>query len=273
MSALILQYHAIAAAAPDGDRRYSVSAAAFRRHLALLAALRARGELEVLSLQQWWSGQGQSGQGWSGQAPPKLARPLVLCFDDGARADYEHAFPLLHDAGFPATFFISTGLVGQPGYLHWNQIAEMQRCGMRFEAHGHLHRPLSALPPRELERELRTARHTLQEHTGTAVHFLAAPYGLWSRRVLETARGVGFQALCTSHPGLARPGRDRLPRNALRATTSDSQLQRWLQHRPGSFAWRISREWLLWTPKQIMLRCRRGWPAAHRPPNVSTSTS
>src|SRR6185437_10254188 len=49
MSALILQYHAIAAAAPDGDRRYSVSAAAFRRHLALLAALRARGELEVLS--------------------------------------------------------------------------------------------------------------------------------------------------------------------------------------------------------------------------------
>ncbi|HWG38827.1 MAG TPA: polysaccharide deacetylase family protein [Terriglobales bacterium] len=262
MRGLLLQYHAIGAAAPDGDRRYSVSAAAFRRHLALLNALSAAGTLEVQDLAEWWRGRNKS---------RRLG--VVLCFDDGARTDYELAFPLLQEAGLHATFFVSSGLVGQPGYLTWSQIAEMQRWGMRFEAHGHAHHALSALSPPGLDRELRTARHMLQEHIGTAVQYLAAPFGLWSARVLEAAKYTGFQALCTSHPGLARPGHNLLPRNALRATTSDRQLQHWLQQRPGCFAWRVSREWLLWTPKQIMLHFRAGWPEARPRRTESTSTS
>ncbi|MFI5268491.1 MAG: polysaccharide deacetylase family protein [Chloroflexota bacterium] len=299
--ALLLLYHAIGGAGPDGDTRFSTSREAFREHLRLLRACLEAGEIELLDLEEWWSGtshsgrleapgtewvrlsQGefrpagglereqreQPGKGWHTTA----ARAAVLCFDDGSRSDYEQAFPLLQEAGLRATFFISSARVGQSGYLGWSEIAEMQRGGMRFQSHGHEHRVLSTLSDAALERELRTGRQTLQQHAGTPVHFLSAPFGFWNRRVLESVRCAGFRALCTSRPGLAAAGNVILPRNSLRATTSARQLQRWLHGRPGCFAWRMGREGLLWIPKQVLLRCHAPWPERPAPARLgSTST-
>lgn len=241
--ALMLLYHGLERAAQPSDARFTLSRAAFYDHLWLLRRWQQRGEITVVSLPSWW--QGKACQG----------RPVVLCFDDGRSSDVEIALPALLKFGMPASFFLNTAHIGAPGYLTWNGVAALQRAGMDIESHGHEHRPLTQFSAATLAEQLRTSRHMLQDHAGTPVHFLAAPYGLWNRQVFRAALQVGFSALCTSHPGLASPLAPRLARNGILARTSARQLQRWLAGRLASFAWPISRDYLLWTPKYILMHC------------------
>ncbi|MGH9488633.1 MAG: polysaccharide deacetylase family protein [Terriglobales bacterium] len=245
--AVLLLYHAIGKQAPDGAARYAVTPARFAEQLRLLRDLQSARAITVMELRAWWSGAACTG------------RPVVLCFDDGGRSDFEQALPALAAADLRASFFISTALTGSAGYMTWREIAALRSAGMDVECHGHRHLALTGMTPPVLERELRTARHLLHERVGAHAQFLAAPYGAWNRRVREAALCAGFRALCTSQPGRARAGRIRLGRNALRRSTSVGQLQAWLLGRPGSYAARIGRDWLLWTPKHILLRLRPTW--------------
>ncbi|MGH9468409.1 MAG: polysaccharide deacetylase family protein [Terriglobales bacterium] len=239
---VLLLYHGVAGPGPDGHSRFSVSRDMFAAHLRLLRRLEKESAVQVLGLPAWWSGMAAR------------ARPVVSCFDDGGRSDYEHVLPLLSEFGFRASFFITPARVGRPGYMDWTQIRALAAAGMHIECHGWDHVPLTRLAPAALSTHLRVARHTLQQGAGAPVQFLAVPFGFWNRRVHDIAMESGYGALCTSHPGLARAGTLQLKRNALRASTSVRQLQAWLQGHRGTYARRIGRHWLLWTPKQILVR-------------------
>lgn len=250
--AVLVLYHALGAGAPDGSRRFTITVDHFRRHLDVIQREMLAGGLRARTLRDWWP-RAQPGES-----------TVVLCFDDGGRSDFELALPLLAEAGIPATFFVNTALIGHPGYLDWNEVRAMGELGMDVESHGHQHVALTRLPGLELERQLRTSRHILQERTGKPVHFLAAPYGFWNQRVLETALAVGYRGLCISRAGAAAPAPSPvLPRNAVRCDTSARQLQAWLRQHPVSFAGRLIYEYLTWMPKQIALSCRPRWPAAN----------
>lgn len=241
--AVMLLYHGLGRAVQPGDARFTLSPAAFYEHLWVLRRLQERGDIGVVALSSWWHGKTCPG------------RPVVLCFDDGCSSDVEVALPALVKFGMPASFFLNMANIGKRGYLSWNDVAALQCAGMGIESHGHEHQALTLVPVPELIAQLRTARHILQERVGTPVHFLAAPFGLWNRQVLAAALAAGFLALCTSQPGLASPGAMRLGRNGIRASTSARQLQRWLCGRAASFAWPVSRDLLLWTPKHILMHC------------------
>jgi peptidoglycan/xylan/chitin deacetylase (PgdA/CDA1 family) len=59
-----------------------------------------------------------------GKAPlPK--RPVIITFDDGFSDNHEHAFPVLRSHGVPATFFISTGYIGQQHTFWFDRIAAL----------------------------------------------------------------------------------------------------------------------------------------------------
>lgn len=50
-------------------------------------------------------------------------RPIIVTFDDGFEDNYTHAFPILKEFDVPATVFLSTGYIGQPGTYWWDRLA------------------------------------------------------------------------------------------------------------------------------------------------------
>lgn len=243
----VLLYHGLtvssAAQTPDRDGKYWVPADHFRSQLSLINEAGYRAAL----LRELWS-------------PPKAvkqAKPAaVLTFDDGRASDYQIAFPLLQGAGLRAEFFLNTASIGTPGFLSWKEIAEMLRAGMSFQSHSHDHVDLSRLPPRELERQLGNSKRLLEDRLGSAVDFLAVPYGLLSKQVLRVAGQVGYRAVCSSWNWRSRPGTGVVHRVAVYRDTTLRQFRGLLVGDPLYYLARAARAALAYLPKRILLHYR-----------------
>ncbi len=122
--------------------------------------------------------------------PPK---PIVITFDDGYIDFYANAYPILKKYGFHAVVFVITGFVGQPPFLSWNNIHEMQSSGLiTFEAHTVNHAYLPKLSFTNMLKELQDSKNTLQSQTGYTVNFIAYPFGASNSTVWNAARQAGF---------------------------------------------------------------------------------
>src|SRR5215472_9418048 len=90
-----------------GYVRYIVHESNFREQIQALKTMAYRG----LSVPEALSGS---------------SRPAVaITFDDGCETDLLAAAPLLKEAGFGATFYITVGFMGKPGYLTAKQLREL----------------------------------------------------------------------------------------------------------------------------------------------------
>ncbi len=244
----VLMYHGVspgtaAPAVPATEMKYWVLARELRAQLAEIRRAGAR----VTGLGAAW----HSAKALDGPAPP-----VVLTFDDGQAADYEASFPLLLEAGARADFFVNTANVGRTGFLNWAQIAERQRAGMAFQSHIHDHVDLSRLPVRALEYQIRESKQRLEDELGTAVEFLAAPYGLLDRRVLDVAREQGYRAVCTSRAWPACPGAPTIGRIAIHRHTQPGGFRRIVTRHPVPYLLRAMRVVLIYLPKRVLLRYR-----------------
>jgi len=139
-------------------------------------------------------------------AEPLPERAVVLTFDDGYEDNYRLAYALLRQYGMTATFFIITDLVGEPGYLTWDELRDMQQHGMSIESHTLTHPDLSILPLRELRRQLGESRLALERELDRAVRFIAYPSGQYSPLVVSEARAAGYEAAVTINYGLVQHG-------------------------------------------------------------------
>ncbi len=149
---------------------------------------------------------------------PLPPRAVLLTFDDGYRDNLEHALPVLERRGYPAVVFVPTGFVGVNAplphdtrllaqgitnpTLGWDDLAELERRGVRVESHGISHRPLTALAADEAEREIVVSKAQLEEHLGRPVEAFA--YAKGSRAHFEpfhvdllrvAGYGLGFTTL------------------------------------------------------------------------------
>jgi peptidoglycan/xylan/chitin deacetylase (PgdA/CDA1 family) len=181
---------------------------------------------------------------------------VVLTFDDGRAADYEVTFPILLAADVRAEFFINTAKVGQPGYLTWSRIAEMQRAGMLFQSHAHDHVALPALSARLLRSELRTSKRLLEDFLGRGVDFLAAPHSLVDRRVIDAVQEAGYQAVCASRGWPARPGDDVVNRITVLRDTTETQFGAILAREPRGYLPAIARALLARLQRRVALKLR-----------------
>ena len=209
----ILMYHDIGEPPPGSAWPVLyVRPAAFRRQLAILRALGYR--LVTMS-----------------EAMPVLRgerreRVAVLTFDDAYADVFEHALPVLLEAGARATTYAVSGCVG--GHNAWDAekvgarkplmdaacLREWRRRGMEVGAHTRSHPHLPGLGAARLQAEIRGGKEELEQLLGEAVPQFCYPYGELDEAVVATVADAGFVAATTTRRGRARPGDDplRLPR-------------------------------------------------------------
>lgn len=134
---------------------------------------------------------------------------VAITFDDGNASDHAHAFPLLAEHGFQATFFVCGARVDAPGGLTRAALREMHAAGMHLGSHGMTHRFLTTLDGDAERDELVRSRGLLEDIVGAAVDHFAPPGGRWSRRTEGTLRALAFAAVSTSAFGYNDAARPR----------------------------------------------------------------
>lgn len=112
---------------------------------------------------------------------------LTICFDDGYLSTYENAYPVLERYGFKGTVSAVPSLIGQPGYMTWEQLTFLYDQGWEIGSHTYTHPHLTALTRPEIEQELSLSKQTLERH-GFQVFSFASPYGEWNDEVIEVIK-------------------------------------------------------------------------------------
>jgi peptidoglycan/xylan/chitin deacetylase (PgdA/CDA1 family) len=163
-----------------GYVRYIVHEAAFRSQMAWLKSAGIRG----MSV---------------GEALTFPEQPgVAITFDDGCETDCIAAAPLLKEAGFGGTFYITVGFMKNRGYLSARQVRELADLGFEVGCHSMTHPYLSELSLEALRRELVDPKTQLEEMAGRAVEHFSCPGGRWNERVAQVAREAGYKSVATS---------------------------------------------------------------------------
>jgi peptidoglycan/xylan/chitin deacetylase (PgdA/CDA1 family) len=236
----ILGFHKIGPA-PDGwETWFYVPQATFAGHLAYLKE-EGWQVLETASFLR-------------GLAEPDVLpeRAALITFDDGYRSILDYGLPELRLFGYPAVMFVPTAFIGghndfdadnepQEAICDWEELRELERCGVSVQSHGVSHRAFSTLSPTEQEQELLRSRATLEDGLGKPVEVFSYAYGDCgpepgvARRLLER---TGYRAAC-----LYGGGPHRVPvadpyRLARLAVGPDTDLPRCVAARLGRAAQR-----------------------------------
>lgn len=203
------------------DTYFAVATESFRRQLAILRdlGLTGRSIAEVM------------------RAPE---RTVAISFDDGNAGQAREAFPALRAMNMTATFFITTGWVGTPGYVSWNELREMKAAGMAIESHTHSHPFLSELDYARLRDELTRSREILDEQLEQRTSMLALPGGNAPRpKLRHVLTACGYDVIAMSRWGHNGNSRGDSPvfvrRCTVRRATSDDEFasiatgSRWIE--------------------------------------------
>lgn len=202
----ILTYHSID---PSGSP-VSVHPAAFARHVAFLAS----GAVRVVPLTE------------IGRVPVGETA-LAVTFDDAFQNFATDAWPLLRDAGVPATVFAVTGRMGsdnawggvdEPGIprlplMDWDALGRTAEEGAEVGAHSRSHPRFTGLGRERLAEEVEGSFDDLRERLGVVPRSFCYPYGDVDA-ASALAVGERFDVACTTELRVLRDSEDRvrLPR-------------------------------------------------------------
>jgi peptidoglycan/xylan/chitin deacetylase (PgdA/CDA1 family) len=193
----VLSYHKIGSPSPGGwDTWYYVPTETFRHHLEFLVD----DGWQLLDLEG----------ALAGLAEPDLLpdRAALLTFDDGYRSSRTEALPVMRSFSCPGVLFVPTDYIGrcnefdagsepEEAICDWEDLSQLEQCGVAVEAHGVSHRRMSELTRAEQNAELRRSREVLEAGLGGRIRAFAFPYGDGGddrdamRRALKRA---GYQA-------------------------------------------------------------------------------
>lgn len=125
-------------------------------------------------------------------------RSIAITFDDGSETDLLSAAPILEQAGFNATFFITSGRLGTPGYMSPAQLRELRQHGFEIGCHSMTHPYLTDLDESGLRREIVDSKIQLEQILGQPVEHFSCPGGRCDSRVVITAKNAGYRTVSTS---------------------------------------------------------------------------
>ena len=158
---------------------------------------------------QWLKSQDWRGISLTEALDLPSARTVVLTFDDGCESDVLTAAPLLKQLGFGATFYITVGRIGKPGYLSAPQVRDLCHLGFELGCHSMTHAYLPDLSLAELSDEVALAKIRLQQVAGCRVDHFSCPGGRYDWRVVRLVKEIGYRSMATSRVGTNHPESDR----------------------------------------------------------------
>ena len=151
------------------------------------------------------------------QAGQNLGGTLSITFDDGYLDNFEVAAPILTRLQLPATFFVTTGLIGSqvipfwdrdlprhPGWMSWDHVRSLASSGFEIGNHTDTHINMGTAEPDTVRAELAVSRRKLAEALGTPSNLFAYPFGGQediSPRSRELVREAGFVCCASCHGG------------------------------------------------------------------------
>lgn len=113
------------------------------------------------------------------------AEPLMvsLTFDDGTADHCTCARELLKAKGFPATFNVITGKIGngekvgwKPKYLTWDQVRSLAADGHEIASHSHTHPNFTQISQAEIRREIELSRDAIASNVHRRCRLFCYPY-------------------------------------------------------------------------------------------------
>jgi peptidoglycan/xylan/chitin deacetylase (PgdA/CDA1 family) len=151
--------------------------------------------------------------GWRGLNVSEALRysgepSVCITFDDGCETDLIAAAPVLREFGCNATFYLTSGFLGTPGYLNADQVCELDAQGFDIGCHSMTHPYLSDLSEPELKREIVDAKLQIEAILGHAIKHFSCPGGRYDERALRIAREAGFASVANSQFYANSPGTD-----------------------------------------------------------------
>lgn len=122
-------------------------------------------------------------------------RSVVLTFDDGYDDIYQNVFPLAKKYKIILNLMIPTGLVGNPGYLTWNNLVEIKKSGLVFiYNHTASHYSLVESDENKILEETVKPQNLLEGNLGAIPKIITYPYGDFNERVIEILKKENFIA-------------------------------------------------------------------------------
>jgi peptidoglycan/xylan/chitin deacetylase (PgdA/CDA1 family) len=165
---------------------------------------------------------------------------VVITFDDGYADNHDIAAPILEHFGFPATFFVSAGIVGTPvSFVHdagspyqfknltWSDVRSLAARGFEVGSHGLSHANLARSPLEMAKREIVDSRDILEKILGQRIRSFAYPFGGqadMTPAVVREVHDAGYELLQSAYGGVNVGRLD--PSNVLRVGMSD-RFDRW----------------------------------------------
>jgi peptidoglycan/xylan/chitin deacetylase (PgdA/CDA1 family) len=156
-------------------------------------------------------------------------RAVLITFDDGYHDNLENAARVLRKYGYPGVLFVPIGYLGDPlplpheerlaaqGILNrtidWEEVAELEREGIRIESHGISHRPLADLEVDEAAREIALSKFRLEDRLGRPVRAFSYVKGSEAHYKpvhLSLVRQAGYDLAFTAVSGANSPATDPL---------------------------------------------------------------
>jgi peptidoglycan/xylan/chitin deacetylase (PgdA/CDA1 family) len=123
---------------------------------------------------------------------------ICITFDDGCETDLIAAAPVLRECGFHATFYVTAGFLGTPGYLSPEQLRYLDGHGFEVGCHSMTHAYLSDVSEPELKREVADAKIQIEQILGHGIEHFSCPGGRYNQQALAMARGAGFRTVANS---------------------------------------------------------------------------
>jgi len=196
----VITYHQVQDPADDGS---SVGIAAFQQQMEYL-----RDAYQVVPL---------------GEAVKRLARGrppdrlVAITFDDGYLDNAATAAPIMYRLGLPATFFVSTDMIGSTrpfphdldrrrppqAHMSWDDLRRLSADGFDIGSHTCSHADMGAITLDQARMELRDSRDKLEAELRQPVRLFAFPYGRRRNMRPDTmaAARQAYEVCCSAYGG------------------------------------------------------------------------